>query len=50
MPATTTLSPRHFQAWRRSSSTPAIHTNSITDHQAMPFSASVTCGENTKAW
>jgi len=48
MPAVMPLSRRLRHAWRRSSSMPAIHTKIITAHHAMPFSAPITCGLNTK--
>ena len=38
-PAVMPLTLRYFQAWRRSSSMPAIQTKTITAHHAMPFSA-----------
>ena len=47
-PAVMPLSLRYFQAWRRSSSMPAIHTKTITAHQAMPFSDWMTGGVKTK--
>ncbi len=48
-PAVMVLSRRCAQAFFRSSSMPAIITNSITAHQAMPFSDWTTAGVNTKA-
>ena len=47
-PAVTPVSPRRFHASSRSSSIPASQTNSITAHQAMPFSAWITSGRKTK--
>jgi hypothetical protein len=43
-PAVMPVSRRCAQAWRRSSSMPAIHTNSITAHQATPLSDCTTAG------
>jgi hypothetical protein len=37
------------QAAARSSSTPAMKTNSITPHQATPLSSVTTCGLKTKS-
>ncbi len=48
-PAVTPVSTRLAQAWPRSSSTPATKTKIITAHQATPFSAEITVGENTAA-
>ena len=47
-PAVMPLSTRCFQVWCTSSSIPAIHTKSITAHQAMPFSDWITGGVKTK--
>ena len=47
-PAVMPLSRRWRQAWRRSSSMPAIQTNNDTAHHATPFSAAMTCGLKTK--
>ena len=46
-PAVMPVSRRWTQAWRTSSSMPAIQTNSITAHQATPLSAVITGGVNT---
>ncbi len=46
-PAVMPLSRRCSQTLRRSSSIPAIHTNTITAHQAMPFKGWITAGLNT---
>jgi hypothetical protein len=46
-PAVMPLSRRYFQACVRSSSMPAIHTKSITAHQATPLSAVITAGVKT---
>jgi hypothetical protein len=48
-PAVMLLSRRCTQACLRSSSTPAIITNNITAHQAIPFSDCTTAGLKTKA-
>ncbi len=48
-PAVTAVSPRLSQASRRSSSRPAVHTNSITAQAAMAPSCAITSGVNT-AW
>ena len=47
-PAATELSRLWVQAAFRSSSMPAIQTNSITAHQAMPLSDWITAGLKTK--
>jgi hypothetical protein len=46
-PAVMAVSPRRCQAWRRSSSSPAMNTNSITAHQARPLRLCTTAGVNT---
>jgi len=46
--AVVALSRRLAQASCRSSSIPAIHTNTITAHAAMPLSARLTSGLNTR--
>ena len=47
-PAVMPLSLRCCQAWLKSSSMPAIQTNTITAHQAMPLSNWITWGLKTK--